>query len=217
ECAFGDILSLVAISRGGLTEGDILALTQIDPAAPATFFRVARELVMSKKLGTVIDPAALATFFHVARELIASKSGPLFLLHQVIGVRAVLTEYLRHLGYSVPRACVELPYQFRAGNNIAELRGACHTLGVFSTFFSSGLEPELLDYWRLLASLGEPSEWRGGMLRGACHTLGVFSAVFSSGLEPQLLDYWRLLASLGEDGEGEEESDGGNQKASGCR
>ena len=146
---FGDILSVLAVARGGLTEEDILALTQI-------------------------DPAALATFLHVARELLTSKSGPLAIMHQVVsevvghrymagagevnGVRAQLTAYLKQLGYSVPRACVELPYQFRAAENIPELRQACQTLGVFSTFFSSGLEPELLDHWRLLAALGQDGE-----------------------------------------------------------
>ena len=68
---FGDILSVLAVVRGGLTEEDILALTQI-------------------------DPAALATFLHVARELLTSKSGPLAIMHQVV-LPPVLTGHVSFL------------------------------------------------------------------------------------------------------------------------
>jgi len=137
---FGPVLSNLVLSRAGLTERELLGITGIRPNDLGTFLATCRPLLATKN-------GAYTVTSHVLVQVIVHRymQGVV----EVQGGRAVLIEYFRSRGFGEDRTCFELPYQLRLANQFAELEASIKVLGVFRCYFSSGLEPEILAYWRL--------------------------------------------------------------------
>jgi hypothetical protein len=137
---FGDLLCFLVVARAGVTEEDLIGLTSADPSSVGAFISVARDLLITQTGVYYIR-------HHVLQNIIIHK----YMSNSVDveGVRSVIIDYFMGKGLDKARAALELTFQFKEAGRKAELLDTIKNLGVFNTFFSSGLESELLSYWAL--------------------------------------------------------------------
>ena len=137
---FGDLLCFLVVCRTGATERDLIGLASADPSSVGAFIRTARELLATKSGVYYIK-------HHVVQNIVIQK----YMANSVDveGVRSVIIEYFNDVGLDNERAALELTFQYKESGRKAELLQTIKNLGVFNTFFSSGLEGELLGYWAL--------------------------------------------------------------------
>lgn len=77
------------------------------------------------------------------------------------------------MGLHKERAALELTYQFKEAGRKPDLLETIKNLGVFNTFFSSGLESEIVGYW---AAFAADSRMIADVYKKALHNLEVAGA-----------------------------------------
>jgi len=137
---FGPILSNIVLSRAGLTEEELLEITGLRNSQINIFVTTMREFLTTKS-GAMNVSSQVLEYVSITRYLPGSS--------EVQAGRATLIDYFKQVGYGSERACYELPYQMRLAGQTAELREAIEVLGVFRCYLSSGLDTEMLGYWKL--------------------------------------------------------------------
>jgi len=135
---FGDLLCFLVVARAGVTEEDLLGLVKADPSALGAFLTTAREMFATKT-------GVYHIKHHVVQNIVIHKY--MSNTVDVEGVRAVIIDYFTDMGLDKERAALELTYQFQEAGRKADLLETIKSLGVFNTFFSSGLESEIVGYW----------------------------------------------------------------------